>query len=202
MFAYTIDIQDRIDIVNTSRAEPRPPGGDGLIADGPVDVVDTIVALVERFAPDVVVAGPAFGAGRYGLACARVCAAVTRHLGVPALAAMAPDNAAVEPHRREVLIVPTAATAIGMKDALAAMARLATRLGRGEALGPAAVEGYLPRGRRMNARARLRPASARSSSCSRASTAGRSRQRWSFRTTSESRRRLPSPISPPCGWPS
>src|SRR5438046_892507 len=29
--------------------------------------------------------------------------------------------------------------------------RLALRLGRGEPLGPAAVEGYLPRGRRMNA---------------------------------------------------
>ena len=65
---------------------------------------------------------------------------------------MAPENAAVEIHRREVLIVPTTATAIGMKDALAAMARLAPRLGRGETLGPAAVEGYLPRGRRMNAR--------------------------------------------------
>jgi glycine reductase len=134
--------------------------GDGLAADGPDAVVDQIVALVEGFAPGVVVAGPAFGAGRYGLACARVCAAVTRRLGVPALAAMAPDNAAVEIHRRAVLIVPTAATAIGMKDALAAMARLAPRLGRREALGPAAVEGYLPRGSRMNTRAAA-PASER-----------------------------------------
>src|SRR5262245_60668309 len=64
--------------------------GDGLVADGPADVVDAIVTLIESFAPDVVVAGPAFGAGRYGLACARVCAAVTRRLGIPALAAMAP----------------------------------------------------------------------------------------------------------------
>jgi glycine reductase len=39
-----------------------------------------------------------------------------------------------------------------MKDALAAMARLARRVGRGETLGPAAVDGYVPRGRRMNAR--------------------------------------------------
>jgi betaine reductase len=134
--------------------------GDGLVADGPAAVLDAIVAHVDRFAPDVLIAGPAFGAGRYGLACARVCAAVTARLGIPTLAAMTPDNAAVELHRREVLIVPTTATAVGMKDALAAMARLATRLGRGEALGPAAVEGYLPRGRRMNARAAA-PASER-----------------------------------------
>lgn len=134
--------------------------GDGLVADEPEAVVPEIVALVAGLAPDVVVAGPAFDAGRYGLACARVCAAVTARLGVPALAAMAPDNVAAELHRREILIVPTAATAVGMKDALAAMARLASKLGRGETLGPAAAEGYLPRGRRMNTLAHA-PASER-----------------------------------------
>src|SRR5262245_23811286 len=127
--------------------------GDGLLADRGDAPLSEIVALVERFAPDVVVAGPAFDSGRYGLACARVCAAVTERLGIPALAAMAPQNAAAELHRREVLIVPTTETAIGMKDALAAIARLALRLGRGETLGPAAIEGYLPRGRRLNTRA-------------------------------------------------
>jgi glycine reductase complex component B subunit gamma len=126
--------------------------GDGLVADGPDAVVPEIVALIARFAPDVVVAGPAFDAGRYGLACVRVCAAVIERLGIPVLAAMARDNAAVEIYRRDVLIVPTTVTALGMKAALAAMARLALRLGRDETLGPAAVEGYLPRGRRMNAR--------------------------------------------------
>ena len=125
--------------------------GDGLVADRPDAVVPEIVALIARFAPDVVVAGPAFDAGRYGLACARVCAGVSERLGIPVLAAMAPDNAAVEIYRRDVLIVPTTVTALGMKAALAAMARLALRLRRDETLGPAAVEGYLPRGRRMNA---------------------------------------------------
>jgi glycine reductase len=127
--------------------------GDGLAADGPDGTVGEIVGLIERFTPDVVVAGPAFGAGRYGLACGRVCAAVEARLGIPALAAMSADNAAAEIHRREVLIVVTTPTAIGMRDALASMARLAPRLGRREALGPAAVEGYLPRGRRMNTHA-------------------------------------------------
>ncbi len=125
--------------------------GDGLVADRPDAIVPEIVALIEGFAPDVVVAGPAFDAGRYGLACARVCAAVGARLGLPALAAMAPESVAAELHRREILIVPTTRTAIGMQEALVAMARLALRLGRGEPLGPAAVEGYLPRGRRMNA---------------------------------------------------
>jgi betaine reductase len=126
--------------------------GDGLFADRPDATGPEVVALIERFAPDVVVAGPAFDSGRYGLACARVCAEVASRLSTPALTGMAPDNAAVEVYRRDVLIVPTAPTALGMKDALAAMARLALTLGRGEPLGPAAVAGYLPRGRRMNVR--------------------------------------------------
>ena len=37
-------------------------------------------------------AGPAFNAGRYGLACAAVCAGARRTLGVPALTAMFAEN--------------------------------------------------------------------------------------------------------------
>jgi glycine reductase len=134
--------------------------GDGRFADRPEETAREVLALVEALAPDVVVAGPAFNAGRYGLACARVCRDVTERLRRPALTGMDAENAAVALHRRDVVIVPTQATAVGMKDALAAMARLALRLGRGEPLGPAAAAGYLPRGRRLNARVE-RSASAR-----------------------------------------
>src|SRR5262249_61296013 len=48
----------------------------------------------------------------------------------------------------ELLIVPTGVTSVEMPTALAAMVRLALKLNRGEALGPAQVEGYLPRGLR------------------------------------------------------
>jgi glycine reductase len=126
--------------------------GDGLFADRPDEIAPRVLGLIEAFAPDVVVAGPAFGAGRYGLACARVCADVTARLGRPALTGMHPDNAAVAVHRDQI-IVPTASSALGMPAAMTAMARLALRLGRGEPLGPADEEGYLPRGRRLNVRA-------------------------------------------------
>ena len=134
--------------------------GDGLYADRPDETARDVLDRIAAFAPDVVVAGPAFDAGRYGLACARVCRDVVEQLGRPAVTAMHPDNPAVALHRRDVFIVPTAATAIGMSDALAGLARLALTLARGERLGPAHVDGYLPRGRRMNVRAE-RSASAR-----------------------------------------
>jgi glycine reductase len=102
-----------------------------------------------RVRPDVVVAGPAFGSGRYGLACAAACRAAAA-LGIPALAAMHPDNPGATSHRKDVVIVPTGESPIGMPEAVRAVARLALRLGRGEALGPAEIEGYLPQGKRRS----------------------------------------------------
>ncbi len=134
--------------------------GDGVFADRMDLIAPEVLGLIDKLSPDAVVAGPAFASGRYGLACGRVSADVAKSLGRPAITGMHPDNAAVEVYGRQVLIVPTAASAMGMKDALREMARLALKLGRGEPLGPAAVDGYLPRGRRMNGRVE-RSASAR-----------------------------------------
>ena len=95
--------------------------------------------------PDMVVAGPAFEAGRYGIACAEVCRLAAAE-GIPAITAMHPDNPGALMHRREVIIVPTAGSATGMAESLGPLARLALKLGRGEALGSPEQEGYLPRG--------------------------------------------------------
>ena len=61
---------------------------------------------------------------------------------------MHPDNPAVEANRQRVLIVPTAESATGMQPAITSLARFALRLARGEALGPAEVEGYIAQGKR------------------------------------------------------
>ena len=53
--------------------------------------VRTVVDTLARYRPDLVIAGPAFNAGRYGLSCAEVC-----HLaladGIPAVTAMFEEN--------------------------------------------------------------------------------------------------------------
>ncbi len=100
---------------------------------------------LDRYRPDVVIAGPAFDAGRYGLACAEVCR-VAQAQAVPAVTGMHPENAGILTYRREVLAVPTGSDSSGMVRALARMAGLALKLAQGRALGPAAVEGYIPRG--------------------------------------------------------
>ncbi len=124
--------------------------GDGLMGDRMEETAPEVLRLIAALKPDVVVAGPAFNAGRYGLACGRVAVDVERQLKIPAVTGMFPQNVAVEVYGRDVLIVPTSPTAIGMKEALTVITRLALKLGRKEPLGPASVEGYLPRGWRMN----------------------------------------------------
>jgi glycine reductase len=100
--------------------------------------------------PDVVIAGPAFDAGRYGIACALICRQAQAK-GIPAVTGMHPENTGILTHRRDLIAVPTASDSSGMQPALSRMAALALRLARGETLGPALEEGYIPRGfrRRM-----------------------------------------------------
>ena len=120
--------------------------GDNHFTEHQQDALDEILRIIEDVSPDVVVAGPAFSAGRYGMACAAVCEEVQRRLAIPAVTAMHPENPGVEQYRSEVYILPTASTAVGMGAVVPPLARIAIRLGQGEELGPAAQEGYLPRG--------------------------------------------------------
>ena len=68
--------------------------GDDWAATTP-GAAEAIGALIQQAEPDLVVAGPAFTSGRYGLACARVAAAVAA-TGIPALAAMHEENPGLE----------------------------------------------------------------------------------------------------------
>jgi glycine reductase len=121
--------------------------GDYHVAEQEEAAIATLRQALEALRPAVLVAGPAFGSGRYGLACAAACRAAGE-LGIPAVAGMHVDNPAVEAHRHHLLIVPTSESATGMQSALTSLARFALRLARGEALGPAEIEGYIAQGRR------------------------------------------------------
>ncbi len=124
--------------------------GDNYITENAASAAAEIVKLIRQFEPDVVVAGPAFGSGRYGLACGQVCTAVQDELHVPAIAGMYEESPGAELFRKTVTIVPTRETAAGMSAALKELARLALKLGSGERLGAPSDDGYIPRGVRRN----------------------------------------------------
>jgi glycine reductase len=145
--------------------------GDNFMSEREGEALAAIGRELDRLRPDVVVAGPAFGSGRYGLACAHVCRAAGER-GIAAVTAMSPDNPGATSFRREVVIVPTGESAASMQAALAGLARFAPRLARKEALGPAEIEGYLPQGRRR-VHDRGRPGYARALDMLSAKLAGR-----------------------------
>jgi betaine reductase len=123
--------------------------GDDYFNEQPASATTELLALIAGYQPDLVIAGPAFNAGRYGIACGQVCTAVQERLGVPALMGLAPENPAVEMYRQQAIIVPTSESARGMATAIGKLAQLGLKLARGEKLGAPEVEGYLPHGLRF-----------------------------------------------------
>ena len=97
-------------------------------------VVPAIIDLVRSAAPDLVVAGPAFTSGRYGLACARV-AASAHQAGLLALASMHADNPGLD-EAGPAVVVASGEVARRMAASLDTLAAAARRVLAGEAVGP------------------------------------------------------------------
>ncbi len=125
--------------------------GDNHFGEHIEEATKAVLSLIEGFAPDLVLAGPAFNAGRYGMACGAVCNGAVHGLKIPAVTGMFQENPAVEIYRKSVYIVETQATTLGMKAAAENMVRLALKLARGEPPGTPVEDGYLARGIRRNA---------------------------------------------------
>jgi len=139
-----------LDIVGTVIA------GDNYMADGGEHGVAEVLALIAGNAKqdgeipaDVLLAGPAFNAGRYGMACGAVCRAVGERWMVPGVTALFDENPAVEIYRRTVTIVRTGADVMAMRDAAAGMVRVGLKLVAGETVSPAA-DGTIAKGLRQN----------------------------------------------------
>lgn len=109
-----------------------------------------IISMIKAHRPDVVIAGPAFNAGRYGVASGAVAKAVSEGLNIPVVSGMYRENPGVDLYKKYAYIVETGNSAAGMRKAVSPMAKLALRLGKGEVVGGPREEGYIPRGIRVN----------------------------------------------------
>lgn len=94
--------------------------------------------------PDLVVAGPAFNAGRYGMACAGV-AKFFDALGVAVVSGMYEENPGLDTTKAHAYVAKTADSAAKMRTALPAMANLAKKLLAGEQPKPE-TDDYFARG--------------------------------------------------------
>jgi glycine reductase len=120
--------------------------GDNYIAENLQEAVTEGLALIIDLKPDIFLAGPAFNAGRYGVACGAMAAAVQERLGIPAITGMFPENPGADMYRTKACVVKTGINAGQMKEALTKMAAIGKKMLSNEPLGSAETEGYLPRG--------------------------------------------------------
>lgn len=124
--------------------------GDSYFGENLVEAKNRILEMVKSFNPDLFIAGPAFNAGRYGVASGTITKAVQDELGIPAVTAMYIENPGADMFKKYVYIMSTADSAAGMRTALPALAKFAMKLAKGEEIGGPVAEGYIERGIRVN----------------------------------------------------
>lgn len=120
--------------------------GDNYIATNLQEKVEEGLKIITDLQPTLVFSGPAFNAGRYGVACGAIAAAVQEKLGIPAITGMYLENPGTEMFQKKAYIVKTGLNASEMKPVLTKIADLGRRLVKHEFIGSAADEGYFPRG--------------------------------------------------------
>lgn len=120
--------------------------GDDYAGKDTTRAAEEVLQLMIPYHPDVVLAGPAFNAGRYGVACGTVCKLVREKLGIPAVTAMYQENPGADMYRKHLYIVRTTDSARGMADAIDKMVNLAIKLVNKQEIGLPEEENYIRRG--------------------------------------------------------
>lgn len=124
--------------------------GDNYYAENMDEVKAFIKEKVEEVKPDLVIAGPAFNAGRFGIACGDVCTFIEQTYHIPTLTGLFEENPAVEMYRKNIYIMKVGKSAAAMTKAVKLMAPFAVKLLNGEEIGLPKEEQYYAKGKRIN----------------------------------------------------
>jgi glycine reductase len=120
--------------------------GDNYAVEQQTAFLTAALDKIRELKADLVVAGPCFLAGRYGMAAGALCSTVRSQLGIPVVTAMAQENPGVDLYRESLYIIDSGDNAAKMRDVLARMAQFAGKLLREQPIGSPHDEGYIPRG--------------------------------------------------------
>ncbi|SHH91619.1 glycine reductase [Clostridium collagenovorans DSM 3089] len=120
--------------------------GDNFIGSNTDEAIKTILSFLEGKDFDIFFAGPAFQAGRYGVACGEVCKAVKEKFNVPVITSMHIENPGVEMFKKDMYVFKGGHSAAKMRDDIKTMAKLGNKILNGEENLGAEIEGYYPRG--------------------------------------------------------
>lgn len=136
--------------------------GDNYMGSNTDEAVAEILGMLEGKEMDIFLAGPAFQAGRYTVACGTICKAVHEKFGVPVVTSMNEETPGVDMFKKDMIILKGGNIASKMRKDVKAMAKVANKILAGEPVGSADEDGYFARGIRHQAfRADRKPASER-----------------------------------------
>lgn len=111
------------------------------------DALDQVLDMIKSYQPDLVIAGPAFNAGRYGMAAGAVSQAVMEQLDIPAVTGMYEENPGVEIYKKFAYIVSVGNSAASMRKAVPAMSNLVNKILNDQETSPS-EDGYFTRYRK------------------------------------------------------
>lgn len=136
--------------------------GDNFISSNQKEALDKIIGFLENLDFDFFIAGPAFQAGRYGVACGTVAEAVKKRFNVPVFTSMHEENPGADMFKKKVIVFKGGKSAASLKKDAEAITNYINRYFSGEKLGSAEEEKYFGRGiRHQVIDKNMRPASER-----------------------------------------
>lgn len=124
--------------------------GDSYFNENLDEAKEEVLAFVKKYDADLFIAGPAFNAGRYGVACGTIADAVKSDLNIPSMTGMYPENPGADMFKKSVHIIETGNSAAKMRKAIPLMANLAKKMLKGEEIGSPEEDKYIPMGVRKN----------------------------------------------------
>ena len=124
--------------------------GDSYFGENMKEAQEELLQMIKEEKPDLFIAGPAFNAGRYGVACGNISKKVEEVLNIPAVTAMYVENPGVDMYKQDIHIIETKNSAADLKRVVPKLAKLGLKLANNELVGPPEEEGYIKRGIRTN----------------------------------------------------
>lgn len=124
--------------------------GDSYFGENLEAASEKLLSMIGEFKPDGFVAGPAFNAGRYGVACGQMAKAVEEKFSIPVVTGMYNENPGADMFKKDLHIILSGDSAADMRTTMPKMAALLKKMVNGEEILSPAEEGYIERGIRVN----------------------------------------------------
>lgn len=120
--------------------------GDSYFNENEEEASKVVLEMIKSYDPELVIVGPSFNAGRYGVAAGAVAKLVDENLNIPVVGGMYPENPGFELYRKHGYFVEVGNSAATMRKAIPDMSNVVKQIIEGKE----EITGYMPKGLRVN----------------------------------------------------